>query len=175
MVRPSRRRRPQLEEALGALRWGVNYLLRCHPHPGVLYAQVGDFVVDHASWGPPAAKRPASGSRPVFNLTLGQPATDVAAEVTAALAVASMVFGEVESSSGEAEFPSGEAEFSSSLLAAAISVYNMATVNPGPANANNPKRSQYVYPQCAWPEEGGECFYWTFASTVDLGCNGMSN
>ena len=29
------------EEALGALRWGVAYLLKCHPRPGVLYTQVG--------------------------------------------------------------------------------------------------------------------------------------
>ena len=132
------------------------YLLKCHPRPGVLYTQVGDFVADHSRWAPPDPARPTAGPRPVFNVTLGQPSTDVAAEVVAALAVASMVHGK-----------HGEAEHAARLLAAAISVFEIAEAVLGPANALNPTRAAHVFPQCAPPEAGGECFYWTFADSVD--------
>ena len=42
---------------------------------------------DHSRWEPPHPRRPDAGPRPVFNVSLGQPSADVAAEVAAALAL----------------------------------------------------------------------------------------
>ena len=139
-------------EAVEALRWGVDYLLRCHPEPKTLIVQVGDFIVDHAVWGPPPRVRPPSGPRAVFNLTRGQPMTDVAAEVAAAFASASAVFHAL-----------GHESFSRHLLASAHGVLALANTSIGAANANNPAQRPDIYPQCS-PEE---CFYWTFADGVD--------
>ena len=105
----------------------MDYLIKCHPRPGVLYTQVGDFVDDHSRWEPPHPQRPDAGPRPVFNVSLGQPSADVAAEVAAALAVASMVFA-----------GRGEAELAARSRAAAISALEIAELVQLPANALNP-------------------------------------
>ena len=43
----------ELEEALGAVKWGADYLLNCHSGPTRLVAMLGDSKEDFAYFGPP--------------------------------------------------------------------------------------------------------------------------
>lgn len=83
----------QLDEALDAIRWGTDYLLKAHISDGsetlAFWGQVGDGNLDHSYWGSPEAMTMA---RPAFAITPEQPGTDLAAEAAAALAAASIVF-----------------------------------------------------------------------------------
>ena len=146
-----------LNEALGALSWGCEYLLACHPNPDLLIVQVGD-LGEHATWGPPPAFRPPSAPRVVFNLTAGQPMSDIATEVASALAAASLVFMAQPFDATQPPFNASQ------LLASARSLFALAHDHgPGPSNANNPTQRTDVFPQC----DASECFYWTFASGVE--------
>ena len=138
------------------MQWGVTYLQACHPTPDVLITQVGD-LREHQTWGPPSVIRPASGPRAVFNLTRGQPMSDIAAEAAAALAASFMVFDSLPA--GTAPYPIN----ASSLLASARSLYALGYETPGRSNDNNPARRPDVFPQC----DASVCFYWTFETHVN--------
>lgn len=43
----------ELEEALGAVKWGADYLVNCHSGPSRLVAMLGDSREDFAYFGPP--------------------------------------------------------------------------------------------------------------------------
>ncbi|KAF8028670.1 hypothetical protein BT93_E1348 [Corymbia citriodora subsp. variegata] len=43
----------ELSNALAAVRWGTDYLIKAHPQPDVLYGQVGQGSADHACWQRP--------------------------------------------------------------------------------------------------------------------------
>ncbi|ODM95900.1 Endoglucanase 1 [Orchesella cincta] len=77
----------QWEQAKDALRWGLDYMIKTHPEPNVLYVQVGDGNRDHAYWGRPE-DWPADDVRPVLRATTDRPASEVAAEQAAAMAAA---------------------------------------------------------------------------------------
>ncbi|KAI4356913.1 hypothetical protein L6164_000895 [Bauhinia variegata] len=40
----------QLGHTLWAIRWGTDYFMKAHPHPDVLWGQVGDGASDHYCW-----------------------------------------------------------------------------------------------------------------------------
>ena len=79
----------ELGNVLAAIRWGTDYLLKAHPQPQVLYAEVGDGNSDHACW-----QRPEDMTTPrtAYRLDSTKPGSDVAGETAAALAAASIVF-----------------------------------------------------------------------------------
>jgi hypothetical protein len=78
-----------LEEMLDTLKWGTDWILKAHPEPNVLYAQVGNGSADHAFWGPAEVMTMA---RPAYRLDPTKPGSEVAAEAAAALAAASVAF-----------------------------------------------------------------------------------
>ncbi|KAK2631421.1 hypothetical protein EUGRSUZ_L02930 [Eucalyptus grandis] len=43
----------ELLNALDAIQWGTDYLIKAHPQPNVLYGEVGDGDSDHACWQRP--------------------------------------------------------------------------------------------------------------------------
>ncbi|KAK6145519.1 hypothetical protein DH2020_022339 [Rehmannia glutinosa] len=45
--------RRELSNALDAIKWGTDYLIKAHREPDVLYGEVGDGVSDHACWQRP--------------------------------------------------------------------------------------------------------------------------
>jgi endoglucanase len=77
------------ERAIGALKWGTDWLLRAHSAHDELYVQVGDGDKDHACWTRP---EDMSMPRPSFKVDPGSPGSEPAAEAAAALAAASIVF-----------------------------------------------------------------------------------
>lgn len=83
----------QLDEALTAIRWGTDYILKAHITDGTetqgFWGQVGDGDIDHSYWGPAETMTMA---RPAFKVDRQNPGSDLAAEAAAALAAASIVF-----------------------------------------------------------------------------------
>ncbi|MEM6867991.1 MAG: glycoside hydrolase family 9 protein, partial [Cyanobacteria bacterium P01_C01_bin.121] len=88
----------QLDEALDAIKWGTDYLLKAHitdnQETQALWGQVGDGYVDHAYWGP---AEEMTMNRPSFKIDSQNPGSDLAGESAAALAAASIIFRESDS------------------------------------------------------------------------------
>lgn len=85
------RRSSQLAPLKANLRWGMDWLVRAHPQPQVLYGQVGNGNADHQWWGP-AEVMPMA--RPSYKIDASCPGSDLAGESAAAMAAASMVFSD---------------------------------------------------------------------------------
>ncbi|NJL22284.1 MAG: hypothetical protein HC895_18025 [Leptolyngbyaceae cyanobacterium SM1_3_5] len=79
----------QLDEALDALKWGTDYILKAHTAPNEFWGQVGLGGPDHAYWGPAETMTMA---RPAFKIDAQNPGSDLAGEAAAALAAASIAF-----------------------------------------------------------------------------------
>ncbi|KAI4318689.1 hypothetical protein MLD38_032363 [Melastoma candidum] len=80
----------ELRNALVALRWGCDYLLKSVSQlPNRIFVQVGDPNIDHNCWERPEDMDTA---RTVYAVDAPNPASDVAGETAAALAVSSMAF-----------------------------------------------------------------------------------
>ena len=75
--------------AVKALRWGTDYLLKATAVPGVVFVQVGDPYSDHNCWERP---EDMDTRRTVYKIDHNNPGSDVAGETAAALAAASIVF-----------------------------------------------------------------------------------
>ncbi|CAN1310689.1 Endoglucanase 8 [Linum perenne] len=80
---------PELKNAVKAVRWATDYLLKVTADPGVVYVQVGDAFSDHNCWERP---EDMDTLRTVFKIDRAHPGSDVAGETAAALAAASIVF-----------------------------------------------------------------------------------
>ncbi|XP_057967828.1 endoglucanase 1-like [Malania oleifera] len=102
----------QIDNAREAIRWGTDYLLKAAGATlGTLYVQVGDPNMDHKCW-----ERPEDMDTPrnVYKVDTRNPGSDVAAETAAALAAASIVFKDSDTS------------YSAKLLQTAKTVFDFA-------------------------------------------------
>ncbi|XP_021755693.1 endoglucanase 11-like [Chenopodium quinoa] len=79
----------EYDHALEAIKWGTDYFIKTHPHPTVLWAQVGDGNSDHYCWQRP---EDMTTSRQAYKVDESNPGSDVAGETAAAMAAASLVF-----------------------------------------------------------------------------------
>ncbi|TYK24077.1 Glyco_hydro_9 domain-containing protein [Cucumis melo var. makuwa] len=75
--------------ALEAIKWGTDYFIKAHPHPNVLWAQVGDGATDHYCWQRP---EDMTTSRQAYKIDENNPGSDVAGETAAAMAAAAILF-----------------------------------------------------------------------------------
>ncbi|XXG53642.1 hypothetical protein AAC387_Pa03g1707 [Persea americana] len=102
---------PELGNALDAVRWATDYLLKATAVPNNIYVQVGDAFSDHSCW-----ERPEDMDTPrtVYKVDTSHPGSDVAGETAAALAAASIVFR------------SRDPAYSRLLLHRAVSVFDFA-------------------------------------------------
>ncbi|KAL8059164.1 hypothetical protein ABFX02_03G068500 [Erythranthe guttata] len=101
----------QLEPARSSLKWIADYLVNSHPTANVLYIQVGNAKVDHGCWNRPEDMKEA---RPLTQVNASYPGSDVAAETSAALASAYLVFKSTDST------------YSSLLLKHAVQLFQFA-------------------------------------------------
>ncbi|KAK9078770.1 hypothetical protein SSX86_002828 [Deinandra increscens subsp. villosa] len=81
---------PELRNALVAIRWSTDYLLKTVSQPNRIYVQVGDPIKDHNCWERP---EDMDTDRTVYVVDAPSPASDVAGETAAALAAAAIAFG----------------------------------------------------------------------------------
>lgn len=87
---------PQMKEARVAICYAADYFLKCATStPGRLYVGVGDLNVKHKCWERPNDR---DTFRTVYYVSSKNPGSDVAAEIAATLAAASIVFRKVDPS-----------------------------------------------------------------------------
>jgi hypothetical protein len=98
------------------VRWGADWLMKAHPSEDVFYAQVGNGALDHDHWGPAEAM---TMKRPAYKIDSSKPGSDVAAEASAALASAAILF------------KSEDPEYSQKLLRSARSLFALADNHRG--------------------------------------------
>ncbi|KAG4906179.1 hypothetical protein GLYMA_20G003300v4 [Glycine max] len=106
----------ELQNALNAIKWGTDYLMKAHPQPDVLYGEVGDPNTDHSCW-----QRPEDMTTPRGSLRIDDqhPGSDLAAETAAALAAASIAFRSVNK------------KYASSMLLHATQLFDFANNHQG--------------------------------------------
>ncbi|WPJ97117.1 glycoside hydrolase family 9 protein [Coraliomargarita algicola] len=83
----------QVSILLDQLRWGADYLIKCHVRnedgsTAAFYGQVGNGDVDHAYWG---SAESMTMARPAYRIDVDHPGSDLAAETAASLAAISML------------------------------------------------------------------------------------
>ncbi|XP_030530405.2 endoglucanase 6 isoform X2 [Rhodamnia argentea] len=79
----------ELGHAMEAVKWGTDYFIKAHPHPYVLYGEVGDGNSDHYCWQRP---EDMTTDRRAYRIDPSKPGSDLAGETAAAMAAASLVF-----------------------------------------------------------------------------------
>ncbi|CAL5207889.1 unnamed protein product [Lathyrus oleraceus] len=106
----------ELDNALYAIKWGTDYLIKAHPQPNVLYGENGDPDSDHQCW-----ERPEDMETPRTSYKIDEqnPGSDLAAETAAALASASIAFQSVDS------------EYASTLVTHAQQLFDFANNHQG--------------------------------------------
>ena len=84
-----------LDAALDALRWGLDYLLASRVDDVETIAQVGEPGQDHSRWDP-AEQSGVGGPRPAYSVSPSAPGSDVQASMAAALAAGALAFRSVD-------------------------------------------------------------------------------
>ncbi|XP_029122879.2 endoglucanase 17 isoform X2 [Elaeis guineensis] len=107
---------PQSTEAVKAVKWATDYLLKATAVPNVVYVQVGDAFRDHSCW---ERAEDMDTPRTVYKVDPAHPGSDVAGETAAALAAASIVFRDCDPA------------YSRRLLDRAVSVFEFADKHRG--------------------------------------------
>ncbi|KAF6173020.1 hypothetical protein GIB67_006396 [Kingdonia uniflora] len=79
----------ELGNAMEAIKWGTDYLIKAHPQPNVLFGEVGDGTSDHYCWQRP---EDMTTDRQAYKIDTNNPGSDLAGETAAAMAAASLVF-----------------------------------------------------------------------------------
>ncbi|KAH6787327.1 glycosyl hydrolase 9B10 [Perilla frutescens var. hirtella] len=81
--------RHELSNALAAIKWGTDYLIKAHHSPEELYGEVGEGGSDHSCW-----QRPEDMTTPrtIYKIDDQHPGSDLAGETASALAAASVAF-----------------------------------------------------------------------------------
>ncbi|EXB55167.1 Endoglucanase 13 [Morus notabilis] len=131
------RAKNELMNALNAIKWGTDYLLKAHPRPDLLYGEIGDCDSDHECW-----ERPEDMTTPrtVFRIDDQHPGSDLAAETAAALAAASI------------SFRWANPRYSALLLAHAEQLFNFARKHPGLYQNSIPEAGK-IYASSGYEDE----------------------
>ncbi|KAK7310410.1 hypothetical protein RJT34_07914 [Clitoria ternatea] len=127
----------ELRNAINAVKWGTDYLMKAHPQPQVLYGEVGDPDSDHQCW-----ERPEDMTTPrnSYRIDDHNPGSDLAAETSAAFASASLACQSIDKS------------YSSKLLIHAIQLFDFASNHQG-EYSNSITVAQKVYPSSGYKDE----------------------
>ncbi|BCX47632.1 glycosylhydrolase [Haloferula helveola] len=147
----------ELDELRSVLRWGADYLKRCHVRnpdgsTDVFYGQVGDGSLDHAWWGPPESMVMA---RPSFKIDATSPGSDLAAESAAALASIAMVIAP--------ESPAEAAE----LIDHATALYEFADLHRGVYSDSIPAAAPFYRSWSGYQDELVWAAAWLYRATGD--------
>jgi len=141
----------QLDQTLNTIKWATDYLIKCHPEPNVLYAQVGDGDADHSHWN---RIEDMDIPRPSLNITAEKPGSDLAGETAAALAAASIAFQE------------SDADYAEELLTHAKQLFIFADNYRGKYSDSLPQVNQF-YKSSEYEDELVWAAAWLFRATED--------
>ncbi len=125
----------QWDYLLDVVIWGMDYLIKAHPSPNVLYGQVSKLNIslvialflgylvqvgtggpDHSFWGRPEHM---TMTRPAYKIDQNNPGSDLAGETAAAFAASSILFQGVDD------------DYSETLLDHAKDLFNFADTYRG--------------------------------------------
>ena len=101
----------QWDQLLDMVKWGTDYLIKCHSSKNELYVQVGDGMIDHGHWYPPEY---IDYDYPSYKIDASKPGSEVAAETACSLAAASILFKDIDES------------YSQTLAKHAVEIYDFA-------------------------------------------------
>ncbi|KAI0824644.1 Six-hairpin glycosidase [Trametes gibbosa] len=106
------------------LRWGLDWLIKAHPSPNVLFVQVGDGNLDNAYWG---GDRNIPSPRPSYQINDTSPGTDAAAQASAAFAACSALYSNRTLSASTSSTALANSSYASTLQNHALDLYTFAT------------------------------------------------
>jgi endoglucanase len=148
----------QLDEALAAIKWGTDYLLKSHRtsngKTSELYVQVGNGDLDHNYWGPPEQMTMA---RPSYKVTPSKPGSDIAMNTAAALAAASMAFKPYDSA------------YADKLLTNARQLHTFAETHRGKYSDSVPQASPFYTSWSGYQDELAWGSAWLYKATGERG------
>ncbi|KAI3881580.1 hypothetical protein MKX03_012552 [Papaver bracteatum] len=146
----------ELSNALDAIKWGTDYLLKAHVHnetdgSDTLYGQVGQAQPDHDCW-----ERPEDMDTPrtAYKIDAEHPGADLAGETSAAFAAASIVF------------KTSDPSYSDELLKRATQLYNFARNNHGLYHFSIPGADKF-YPSGGYEDELSWAASWLYRATEE--------
>ncbi|MDJ0732670.1 MAG: glycoside hydrolase family 9 protein [Nostocaceae cyanobacterium] len=146
----------QLDEALEAIKWGTDYILKAHitDENGTkeFWGQVGDGNADHAYWGPPEEM---TMDRPAFKIDRENPGSDLAGEAAAALAAASIIFRSTDSA------------YADTLLQNAQQLYEFADTYRGKYSVSIPNAAGFYNSWSGYNDELAWGATWLYKATGD--------
>jgi len=148
----------QLDEALDAIKWGTDYILKAHTAPNEFYGQVGLGGPDHAYWGPPEKMTMA---RPAFKIDAQRPGSDLAGEAAAALASASIAFRPTDTA------------YADKLLTHAAQLFNFADTYRGKYSDSIPDAANF-YNSSGYNDELVWAATWLHKATKAAGSTNTS-
>jgi endoglucanase len=144
----------QLDEALAAVKWGTDYLMKgiVTDESGVkeLYGQVGNGQLDHNYWGAPESM---TMERPSYKIDREHPGSDLAGETSAALTSASMIFRAEDS------------QYADTLLNNARLLYDFAEQYQGKYSDSITDASQYYKSFNGYQDELAWGAAWLYKAT----------
>jgi endoglucanase len=145
------------------LRWSYDYMLKCTPVTGLLYAQVGSSSADGTEWTRPEDMLQGRQAD-VLNATKNEWGSDIASEFAAAFAAGATVFAAEDKA------------YSDVLLARALSLFN-TTISRGThtsydilvRDASGAYPNELVYDEISWAGA------WLSVACGQIVCSGYSN
>nr|XP_027187106.1 endoglucanase 14-like [Cicer arietinum] len=139
----------ELKNALNAIKWGTNYLMKAHTQPNILYGEIGDPDSDHQCW-----ERPEDMTTPrnSYKIDEQHPGSDLAAETSAALAAASIVFNSVNP------------KYASKLLTHATQLFDFANNYQGIYHNSIPPAAK-IYSSSGYKDELLWAAAWLYRAT----------
>ncbi|MDP4625328.1 MAG: glycoside hydrolase family 9 protein [Akkermansiaceae bacterium] len=145
----------QQNHLLGVLKWGADYLLKCHVRnpdgsTAAFYGQVGEGNADHAYWGRAESMQMA---RPAYKIDAENPGSDLAAETAAALAATSMLL------------QSTEPAYAEQLLDHAEALYAFADAHRGKYSDSIPQAANFYNSWSGFQDELTWGAIWLYRAT----------
>jgi endoglucanase len=144
----------QLANILNNIRFGADYLVKCHTAQNEFYGQVGNGGSDHSFWGPVESVE-AVMTRPSAKIDATHPGSDLAGEAAAALASASLAFKPTDPA------------YAASLVGHAKQLYAFADQYRGKYDASITAASGYYNSWSGYQDELVWGAAWLFLATGD--------
>ncbi|MEL7034214.1 MAG: glycoside hydrolase family 9 protein [Cyanobacteria bacterium J06592_8] len=145
----------QLDEALDAIKWGTDYILKAHVSENgstqAFYGQVGDAKIEYNYWISPEE---ITMERPAFKLDAKNPGADLIGESAAALASGSIIWRY------------RDPQYAETLLDNAQQLYEFAKDNPGIYSDSIPEADPY-YGSFSYTDELAWSATWLYKATGD--------
>ncbi|XP_057865446.2 endoglucanase 20 [Cryptomeria japonica] len=126
--RPQLSQAEQLNNTLEAIRWGTDFIMKAHTSPTTLWTQVGDGNKDHGCW---ERAEEMDTARTLYKISSSSPGSEAAADASAALSSAAIVWKNYNSS------------YAGILLNFSQSLFNFANEYRGSYSASCPFYCSY--------------------------------